>query len=90
MVPHRLPKHTSTLPSSTEVPFTKRTSPSVQLAVRSTGELTAVHVDDSYTLKFLPSKVGDFHSARKLKNTNCRLHQLLLPAICLTYKMKAY
>ena len=42
MVPHRLPKHTSTLPSRSEVPFTKRTSPSVQLAVRFTGGLTAV------------------------------------------------
>ena len=66
MVPHRLPKHTSTLPSSSEVPFTKRTSPSVQ-SVRSTGESTAVHIDDFYTLKLVPRKVDDFHSARKKK-----------------------
>ena len=56
MVPQRLPKHTSTLPSSCEVPSTKRTSPSVQLAVRSTGGLTAVHVDGSYMLKPVSSK----------------------------------
>ena len=40
-VPQRLPKHTSTLPSSSEVPFTKWTSPSVQLAISSTGGFSA-------------------------------------------------